>query len=84
MARWSAYDKRVISQARETLSGELKGKLSAYCTHVKGHGGVNKSLRLLTRVIPKFRYVARFDVERYSESIDHAILLSQLKTMQVS
>jgi len=84
MARWSADDKRVISQAKETISGELKGKLSAYCTHVKGHGGVNKSLRLLTRVIPGFRYAARFDVARYYESIDHGVLLSQLKTMQVS
>jgi len=37
---------------------ELKGKLSAYCTHIKGHGGVKKSLRLLTRVIPEFRYMA--------------------------
>jgi hypothetical protein len=27
MARWSADDKHVISQANETLSGELKGKL---------------------------------------------------------
>jgi hypothetical protein len=54
MARWSAGDKRVISQAKETLSGELQGKLSAYCTHVKHHGDVKKSLRLLTRVIPDF------------------------------
>jgi len=84
MARWSAGDKRVISQAKETLSDELKGKLSAYCTHVKGYGDVKKSLRLLTRVIPEFRYAARFDVARYYESIDHAVLLSQLKEMQVS
>ena len=84
MARWSADVKRILSQAKETLSGELKGKLSAYCTHVKHHGGVKKSLRLLTRVIPEFRYAARFDVARYYESIDHAVLLSQLKKMQVS
>jgi len=77
MARWSADDKRVISQAKETLPSELKGKLSAYCTHVKHHGGVKKSLRLLTRVIPEFRYAARFDVARYYESIDHAVLLSR-------
>ena len=42
MARWSADDKRVISQAKETLSGELKRKLSARCTHVKHHGGVDR------------------------------------------
>ena len=84
MARWSAGDKRVISQAKETLSGELTGKLSTYCTHVKHHGGVKKSLRLLTWVIPEFRYAARFDVARYYESIDHDVLLSQLEKMQVS
>jgi hypothetical protein len=64
MACWSADDKRVLSQARGTLSGEPNGKLSAYCTHVKGHGGVKKSLRLLTRVIPEFFYATRFDVAR--------------------
>jgi len=45
---------------------------------------VKKSLRLLTRVIPGFRYAARFDVARNYESIDHDVLLSQLKRMQVS
>jgi hypothetical protein len=76
MARWSAGDKCVLSQAKETLSGELKGKLSAYCTHIKHHGGVKKSLRLLTRVIPGFRYAARFDVARYYESIVSLIMIS--------
>ena len=45
---------------------------------------MKKSLRLLTRVIPGFRYAARFDVARNYESIDHDVLLSQLKRMQVS
>jgi len=84
MARWSDDDKVVISQVQQQLSAELKGKLSSYCTHVKGHGGVKKSLRLLTRVIPKFRYAARFDVASYYDSIDHSVLLQQLKEMEVS
>jgi hypothetical protein len=72
MARWwSADDKRVISQAKETLSDELKGNLSAYCTHVKGHGGVKKSLRLLTRVIPP-------------ETSDHSVLILLLCTLSHS
>ena len=71
MACWSTDDKRVLSQARGTLSGEPNGKLSAQCTHVKGHGGVKKSLPLLTRVIPEFCYATRFDVARQYESIDH-------------
>ncbi len=84
MARWSADGKRVLSQTGKALPDELKGKLSTHCTHVKGHGGVKKSLRLLHRVIPEFRYAARFDVARYYESIDYDVLLSQLKKMQVS
>jgi hypothetical protein len=51
MARWSDCYKRIISQARKQLQGELKGKLSKRCIHVKSHGGVKKSIRLLVRAI---------------------------------
>nr|HIL74674.1 hypothetical protein [Rhodospirillales bacterium] len=81
MARWLADDKRILLQARDTLSGELKGKFSARCTHANGRAGIKKSLRLLTRVIPEFRYAARFDVARYYNSIGHDILLSQLRVL---
>ena len=84
MARWSDCDKKILSQARKQLQGELKGKLSKRCTHVKSHGGVKKSIRLLVRAIPEFSYAARFDVARYYDSIDHDVLLLQLKDMQVS
>jgi len=84
MARWGAFDKRVLSEASKTLSDELKGKISARCTHVKGHGGVKKALRLLTRDVAHFSFAARFDVARYYDSIDHGVLLSQLNKMQVS
>ena len=84
MARWCDEDKLTLARAQATLSAELKTKLSPYCTHVKHHGGVKRSLRLLMRVLPAFCYVARFDVARYYESIDHAVLLRQLQTLQVS
>ena len=51
MARWSDCDKRILSQARKQLQGELKGKLSKRCNHVKYHGGVKKFIRLLVRAI---------------------------------
>jgi RNA-directed DNA polymerase len=84
MAGWSAGDKRVLSHAGHRLSQELKGKLSSRCTHVKNHGGVKKSLRLLTRDLSHFRFAARFDVAQYYESINHAVLLGQLSAMKVS
>jgi hypothetical protein len=66
MAGWSAGDKRVLSHAGHRLSQELKGNLSSRCTHIKNHGGVKKSLRLLTRDLSHFRFAAR-----YHESINH-------------
>ena len=84
MARWCEEDKRTLACAQSALAAELRTKLSPYCTHLKHHGGVKRSLRLLMRVLPEFCYVARFDVARYYESIDHAVLLRQLQRLQVS
>jgi RNA-directed DNA polymerase len=62
---------------------ELKGKFSSRCTHIKNHGGVKKSFRLLTRDLSHFRFATRFDVAQYYESINHNVLLGQLSTMKV-
>ena len=51
MASWCDENKLTLARAQATLSAELKSKLSPYCTHVKHHGGVKRSLRLLMRVL---------------------------------
>jgi hypothetical protein len=66
------------------LQRELAGRLHRCCTHLKGHGGVKGAIRRLTRCAPAFRFVTRFDVARYYESIVHAWLLEILSARGVS
>jgi hypothetical protein len=78
MARWSDCYKRILSQARKQLQGELKGKLSKRCTHVKSHGGVKKSIRLLVLAIPEFSYAARFSEALRELALEQGIQVNVL------
>ena len=64
--------------ALDLLRHDLKPVLSRRCKHLKGHGGVKGTVRYLRRVVHRYRYVARFDVVAYYESVDHALLLGLL------
>ena len=66
------------------MQRELAGRLHRCCAHLKGHGGVKGTIRRLTRCAPAFRFVARFDVARYYESMVHARLLEILSARGVS
>ncbi len=66
------------------LHRELRGKLYRSCAHLKGHGGVKGALRYIARRQPNYRYVARFDVARYYESMRHDLLLDLLGRMGAS
>ena len=52
--------------------------------HLKGHGGVKGALRYIARRQANYRYVARFDVARYYESMRHDLLLDLLERMGAS
>jgi len=73
-AKWCRKSRRIQRIALDLLRHDLKPHLSRRCKHLKGHGGVKGAVRYLRRVIDHYRYVARFDVLAYYESIDHSLL----------
>ncbi len=83
-ARWSPASRALLKETKLQLYRVLRSKLRPSCTHLKGHGGVKGAIRALSRLTRSFRYVARFDVARYYESIDHATLLELLTRLGVS
>ena len=83
-ASWSPARRGRLRRTQVALQGELAGRLHHCCAHLKGHGGVKGTLRRLTRCAPAFRFVARFDVARYYESMVHAVLLNLLQSRGAS
>ena len=73
-AKWCRKSRRIQRIALDLLRHDLKPHLSRRCKHLKGHGGVKGAVRYLNRVVDHYRYVARFDVLAYYESIDHSLL----------
>ena len=47
--------------------------------HLKGHGGIHGSIRALHQVKSNFHKVFKSDIESYYASINHEILLNQLR-----
>jgi hypothetical protein len=78
-ASWRPPARRLLHQTRCNLHRELHRSLHRSCVHLKGHGGVKGALRRIMRQQPSHHYVARFDVARYYESIDHEVLLKILR-----
>jgi len=73
-AKWCPRSRVIQRIALDLLRHDLKPHLSRRCKHLKGHGGVKGTVRYLRRVVDRYRYVARFDVMAYYESVDHALL----------
>ena len=78
-ASWRPPARRLLHQTRCSLHRELHRSLHRSCVHLKGHGGVKGALRRIMGQQGSHRYVARFDVARYYESIDHEVLLRILR-----
>ena len=77
-ARWSAPSWQRLRLAAEELQATLADSILPSCTHFRGHGGVKGTVRTLTGIAPEYRFVARFDVARYYDSMDHSVLLALL------
>ena len=73
-AKWCPKSRLIQRTALNLLRHDLKPVLNRRCKHLKGHGGVKGTVRYLRRVVDRYRYVARFDVVAYYESIDHSLL----------
>ena len=83
IAQWSAASKTLIKQAMRQLATVTKPYLHATCCHLKGNGGVKGAVRWIKQMLPQYTFVARFDVDSYYQSMDHAVLgriLADLRT----
>jgi hypothetical protein len=78
-ARWCPASRALLQRVKTQLGLQLKSCLSARCAHVKGRGGVKGAVRYAQTLTDRYRFVARFDIRSYYESMDHAVLLAQLQ-----
>ena len=83
LAKWSESSKKVLSSAFFELREILLRKVSPYCMHLKGRGGIKGSVRLLHRKLIEFPFAARFDVKSFYGSINHKILLRLINNMDI-
>ena len=75
--RWSEDSRQVIRLYIPRLQQQLV--LTPRCGHLKGNGGVKGAVRFAQRLTNHYDYVARFDIRHYYESIDHRVMLAQLR-----
>ena len=76
---WCAKDAVVLKAISIVLSRQLGPEFSASCFHVAGHGGVKKAVANVSDHVGDNKFVFRSDVKSYYASIDHEILIDQLK-----
>jgi len=77
--QWNPQSRKTIFLARRILQDQLKHVLYSNCRHIKGHGGVKCAVRDLMKQTGDFRFVGRFDIASYYESMQHHILLGLLE-----
>ena len=78
MARWSPRSRRQLVAALPRLKRALRPALHRLCSHREGCGGVKGAVRRIQRSLPRARYVARFDIAAYYNSIRHDRMLALL------
>ena len=77
MARWSPRSRRHLQRQTPAITQQLLPEIPHSCTHVRGHGGVKGALRQIHRGLPRARFVARFDIAAYYDSMRHDVLRTQ-------
>jgi len=75
--RWSDSSRAIIRGYKHRVQKQLC--LSPRCGHVKGHGGVKGAVRFTRALTNCYRFVARFDIPYYYQSMDHQVMLGLLK-----
>jgi hypothetical protein len=78
---WAALDALVLKALAIVLTGRLAPHLSPRCTHLAGHGGSKAAVRAVAENLAANTFVLRTDVKSYYASIDHEILLDQLRPL---
>ena len=83
MAVWSPVSRYRLRQLKDRLNPFLSTQLSRHCTHIKNKGGVKGAVRQAHKLSSHASFVARFDIHHYYQSMNHEVLLEQLKQLGV-
>jgi RNA-directed DNA polymerase len=78
---WAALDALVLKALAIVLARRLAPYLSPRCTHLAGHGGSKAAVRAVAENLAANTFVLRTDVKSYYASIDHDLLLDQLRPL---
>jgi hypothetical protein len=74
---WAALDALVLKAVALVLAGHWA--FSPRCHHVAGHGGAKAAVRAVDQALPDCPFVLRSDVQSYYASLDHELVLAQLR-----
>ena len=77
---WQATDALVLKAISIVLTKHLKGVVSSSCHHFVGNGGAKEAVRRVAANVSDHKFVFRTDVKSYYASIDHDILLRQVRS----
>ena len=78
---WCARDALVLQAMALVLGEHLRPHLSESIYNLAGSGGAKAAVCSVHRELPKHRFVFRTDVKSYYASIDHSLLLGQLRDL---
>ena len=78
---WSAQDSLVLKAMAIVLTEYLSPKLSPRCFHLAGNGGAKGCVNAVSETVDDYRFVCRSDVNSYYATIDHGILMKQLREL---
>ena len=76
---WCARDALVLKAIALVLGEHLRPHLFEHIYHLADSGGAKAAVRQVYDELPKHRFVFRTDVKSYYASIDHSLLLGQLR-----
>jgi RNA-directed DNA polymerase len=76
---WEACDAVVLKAIAIVLAEILEVDIPLCCTYIKGHGGSKKAVLDVHAQLKDYKFVFKSDIKSFYQSIDHQILLTQLK-----
>ena len=83
LVEWTPQSKIIIKRAYLSLRDTLNSKISGFCMHVKGRGGVKAAARCIYSQLQKYGFAARFDIKSYYSSMDHDVLIGILENHEL-
>ena len=78
---WNYADRMIVRLFLHILKPTFKHIISKYCFHLAGPSGVKNALHYVQNVMEtsQFNYAIRIDIKSYYGSINHKVLIDQVK-----